>query len=329
MRIGELSRRVGVSPETLRAWERRYDLPCPLRAESGYRLYSAEDEARVRELTRLRAGGVATAEAARLAREDPHLREQAGPGAVAAGHAAPSQAGARVAGRAVPREEGAGASASVPLRGPVRADRAERLRAAFERFDEGEAHAILDQAASELPLSGLVEEVVLPALRDVGERWERGEVTPAQEHFASNVVRGRLLGLSRGWGAGSGPVAILACPSGERHDLALIAFGLLLRERGWRIVFLGQDTPAFTIAESSELLEPDAIVIAALDARKLRAVDAELEALAASFAVYIAGAGASRRLARRLGAVQLEGEPTHAAGTLDAARSGTPRAARS
>ena len=209
---------------------------------------------------------------------------------------------------------------SAPLRSPVHADRVERLLAAFDRFDEVETNAVLDQAIGDLSLTAFVEALILPALRDLGYRWERGEVTPAQEHFASNLIRGRFLGLGRGWGGGSGPVAILACPSGERHDLALIAFGLLLRERGWRIVFFGQDTPIFTIAEASELLDPDAVVIAAVDARKLRAVDAELEALATGFAVFIAGAGASQRLARRLGAVQLEGEPTYAAGALDAAR---------
>ena len=78
LRIGELSRRVGVGVETLRAWERRYSLLEPVRTEANYRLYSLDDEARVREMVRLRAQGVAAAEAARLAREDPQLREQAG-----------------------------------------------------------------------------------------------------------------------------------------------------------------------------------------------------------------------------------------------------------
>ena len=51
----------------------------------------------------------------------------------------------------------------------------------------------------------VLRDVVLPYLRELGERWERGEATVAQEHFASNVLRGRLLGLARGWGQGTGP----------------------------------------------------------------------------------------------------------------------------
>ena len=57
LRIGELSRRVGVDAGTIRAWERRYGLPEPRRTEGGYRLYTAEDEAMIRELTRLRETG--------------------------------------------------------------------------------------------------------------------------------------------------------------------------------------------------------------------------------------------------------------------------------
>ena len=67
MRIGELSRRTGVSPELLRAWEQRYDLLRPSRSPGGFRLYSADDEARVRRTTALIADGLSAAEAAGLA----------------------------------------------------------------------------------------------------------------------------------------------------------------------------------------------------------------------------------------------------------------------
>jgi len=318
VRIGELSRRVGVSPGTLRAWERRYGLFDPARTESGYRLYTTEDEARVRELTRLKAGGVATAEAARLAREDLHLAEQAGSGTVRAGLAAPSQTGARVAGRAASSDEGAGALAPAPLRDPAGETRIELLAGALDRFDERVANEVLDRAIAELSLSAFVEGLILPLLRDLGERWSRGEASMAQEHFASNLIRGRLLGMGRGWGSGSGPLAMLACPSSERHDLGLISFGLILSERGWRIAFFGQDTPTFTIAETAEVLDPAAVVISAVEPRRLRAVASDLAQIAAEHNLFLAGAGASRRFAERIGACMLEGEPSYAADVLDA-----------
>ena len=183
LRIGELSRRVGVSTGTIRAWERRYALLEPRRTDAGYRLYTAEDEARLRELTRLRDQGVATAEAARLAREYPHLPGETRHGTVAAGQVAPSQAGARVAGRAASSEAGAGASVPAPLRVLVDEKRVDRLAAALEAFDDRRANALLDEALAELSLRAFLEGLVLPLLREVGDRWKRSEASTAQEHF--------------------------------------------------------------------------------------------------------------------------------------------------
>src|SRR5665213_551446 len=70
LRIGELSRRVGVSPELLRAWETRYGLLSPERTPGGLRLFSAKDERRVRAMRQHIADGLSAAEAATLAKED-------------------------------------------------------------------------------------------------------------------------------------------------------------------------------------------------------------------------------------------------------------------
>ncbi len=316
LRIGELSRRVGVSSGTLRAWERRYGILSSRRTAGGYRLYTADDEARIRTLARLRDEGVATAEAARLAREDPHLAVETGHGT--AEQAALSQAGARVAGRAAPCEEGVGASAPAPLREPVQSDRVESLISALRAFDEREANAILDDALAEHSLGAFLEGLVLPFLRELGDRWARDEATPAEEHFASSIIRGRLLGLGRGWGSGDGSLALLACPAGERHDLGLAVFGLLLHERGWRIAFVGQDTPGFALAATAESLSPEAVVISAVEPRRLREARPDLDAIAKRWRLFVGGAGASRRFAGRVGATFLEGEPSYAASVLDA-----------
>ncbi len=60
----------------------------------------------------------------------------------------------------------------------------------------------------------MLRDVVLPYLARLGERWEQGAVSIAQEHLATNVIRGRLAGLARGWGTGHGTRALLACPRG-------------------------------------------------------------------------------------------------------------------
>jgi DNA-binding transcriptional MerR regulator len=278
LRIGELGRRVGVSPELLRAWERRYGLMEPERSAGGFRLYSDADAARVQRMQKYLSQGLSAAEAARAAIEEAPAPEN-------------------VATRSL-------------------ADSAADLQRALERYDEQAANSIVDSALSNLSTETALGEVVMPVLREVGERWAAGELTIAQEHFATNVLRGRLLGLARGWGHGNGPIALLACTSGERHDLPLMLFGISLRAAGWRIVFLGADIPASTIEQAAESIAPAAVVIAATLPEPLLAVETELAALAARVPVAIGGRAADAILAERVGAILLEGDPASAAATL-------------
>ena len=285
LRIGELSRRTGVRPDTLRAWERRYGLLEPARTEGGFRLYGEADEARVRAMKSLLGSGISASEAARAALAAP-------PGAP-------------------PEDAGAGTEGTVAF--------AERLGEALARYDEAGANAVLDEAVAALSVERLAAAVAMPTLERIGERWARGELSVAQEHFASNLLRGRLLGLARGWGGGVGPLALLACPPGELHDLGLISFGLGLRGHGWRITFLGPDTPVETVAEAAVRLDPALIVLAGLEPAKFNAAAEAISRLAAERPVALGGAGAELELAERLGARLLPPGPIEAAAQVAAA----------
>jgi DNA-binding transcriptional MerR regulator len=270
LRIGELSRRTGVSVDLLRAWEKRYGLLDPDRSDGGFRLYSDEDVARVRSMQAHLADGLAAAEASRRALEN-------------------------------------GGSEAVD--GDLVAQSKRELADALAGFSEGRANAVLDRLLGALSVDAMLTEVVLPYLHELGEAWERGEATVAQEHFASNVVRGRLLGLGRGWGEGSGPHALLACAPGEQHDLGLIAFGIALRNRGWRITYLGQDTPLATIEHEARELKPDQVVLVSAAPARLEKLQADLARLAEAAPLALAGAGTSAELATKAGAIFLAGDP--------------------
>lgn len=272
LRIGELSKRSGVSPELLRAWERRYALLRPTRSAGGLRLYSHADLDRVREMRRHLADGVAAAQAAALAL-GAGAAEQASPTALSPGQA--------------------------------RAELAE----AMDGFDEPRAQAILDRLLAAATVDALLSDVVLPFLHELGDRWERGETTIAHEHFASSVIRGRLLGLARGWGLGVGPRAVLACLPGEQHDLGLIAFGLALRSRGWRIVYLGSDSPIETIEEVSRQLDPSLVVLTAVSSERVEPVVSQLRALAGRHRLGLGGAAAANGALKSSGALALSGDP--------------------
>jgi methanogenic corrinoid protein MtbC1 len=167
------------------------------------------------------------------------------------------------------------------------------LAAALSDFDETRADGVLDALLGAATLDAILSEVVVPYLRELGERWERGEASIAEEHFATGVLQGRRLGLARGWDRGLGPQAVLACAPGERHDLGLIAFGLALRSRGFRILYLGADTPIESVVETAAATEPAFVVVSSVDAGRFRAVARELRRLARRHMLCLGGEGAA------------------------------------
>lgn len=187
-------------------------------------------------------------------------------------------------------------------------DAAARLLAAILRYDEAGAHAVLDESLAAFGLEPVLRTVVLPTLREIGDGWARGEIDIGAEHFASNLLRGRLLALGRLWDRGTGPLALLACPPGETHDITLIAFALVLRSHGWRILFLGADTPITTLARTAETTHPALAVVSSFDAARLEAVAGDLKRLTRLAPLALAGPGATEELCARIGARRLDGD---------------------
>jgi MerR family transcriptional regulator, light-induced transcriptional regulator len=282
VQIGPFSRRVGVSADLLRAWERRYGIPRPTRTADGRRLYSRADTRQVTAMRRAVERGLPAAEAARLA-----IAEQ------------PAQ----------------------PLPTPTHATgelaRIKReLTDALTRLDETGSQEHLDRLFGAYSIDSALSDVVLPYLRELGQRWASDEISIGHEHFASNLIHGRLLSLARKWGAGHGPRALLAAPSGEQHTLGLLCFGLVLRSHGWRIAYLGADTPAHTLAHIAAELQPEQVVLSSVRPSTYLNAAETLTELARAIPVALGGAGAHPELARKLGATVLAGDPVTEAGRL-------------
>ena len=282
LRIGELSRRLGVSDHVLRAWERRYRLLRPVRTAGGFRLYSEADVDRVRRMQAHLAQGLSAAQAARAAVNDEPPTS-------------------------------AGDDAGRPAHHDGLADATTTLAAALDDFDEPAAQAVLDRLLGTLTVETVLRDVVLPYLRALGDRWERGEVSVAQEHFASNLIRGRLAGLGRGWGHGHGPRAILACVPDELHDIALLAFGIVLNRNGWRVEYLGADTPLDDLVRMASAQRPDLVVLAATRPERFEGLTDGLIGLARIAPIALAGPGAAQAVADAVGARLLTDDPVTAA----------------
>jgi methanogenic corrinoid protein MtbC1 len=266
-----------VSPEVLRAWETRYGLLRPDRSSGGLRLFSERDERQVQLMLENLAAGLPASEAARASLRGLTKRDEPAPASQQLEHA---------------------------------------LTEAVDALDERAAQSALDEALEAFTLPHALAQVILPFLHRLGTRWAASETGVAQEHFASNVIGGRLRALARGWGAGLGPRAVLACLPGERHDLGLLCFGLALREHGWRITYLGADTPVSDVVAVCGDLPPTVAVLSAVSPERFRKAAPEIAALGKHVRVAIGGTGATKDLAGRIGVELLAGDAVGEAAAL-------------
>jgi MerR family transcriptional regulator, light-induced transcriptional regulator len=284
--VGQFSRLVGVSSDLLRVWERRYGVPRPARTAKGMRLYTAADAELVRTMQRALARGLPAAEAARLAADAASATRTADP----------------------------------DMSGELAVLR-DNLDDALMHFREADAQDRLDRLFGTYSVDAALAEVILPYVRRLGERWACGEVGVGHEHFAANVIHGRLLSLTRKWDQGTGHRALLACPSGELHTIGLLCFGLALRTHGWRITYLGADTPLHVVDGVAESVDADLIVLSSVRSDIYVHVGSDLTPLAAKRPVALGGDGAQLRLAEQFGASALTGDAVSEAARVAAAHS--------
>ena len=129
--------------------------------------------------------------------------------------------------------------------------------------------AIREAIDGEAQHAEIDEEIIAPALWLVGELWQRGEISVADEHLATEISL-RVLALQREAQrvarARGGHRVMLAAPSGELHVVALRMIGNLLRDAGYDVVMLGADVPAEALAAAARRHEPDVICLSVDDA---------------------------------------------------------------
>jgi len=229
--IKAVAQATGLSVETLRAWERRYEVVRPSRDSSGRRTYSAADVARLRLLRTATELGHTISRLAGLGEEDlAKLVADSG------GQARPG-----------------------PARGQSYVERA--LDAA-EHSDPAGVEEVLTSALALLPPNEVVNTVLVPLVREVGERWHRGEVSIAQEHMVTDIVRRLIISVSRGYlRSEGGPCLVLATLSGERHELGILMCSWLAATRRFRTHYLGVDVPPREIARFALEVDARAVLV--------------------------------------------------------------------
>jgi DNA-binding transcriptional MerR regulator len=174
----------------------------------------------------------------------------------------------------------------------------ERFWSAVMVLDSEGAERVLQEAAAALPPLAVCDRVLMPVLREMSARLD-----VAREHLASGLVRQQLRNLLTAQEAPEeGPRALLACPAKDFHEGGLLALGLHLKARGWRVMLLGADTPAEALASACAVGRPRVVALSCVrrrEAAELRGLLAEAVEACRPVPV-VAGGGAAREHLREV-----------------------------
>ncbi len=256
--VGRVARLTGVSPDLLRAWERRYGAVEPVRTPGGTRRYRAEDIDRLRLLKAVVDAGSRIGDVASLSTEE--LERRVSPAA---------------------------AVDAAPL---------ERAIAALARLDGVEAEQLIAGQLAGLGPVRFAKEFALPLLQRIGHEWREERMCVAAEHMGSALLRSLLGSALRPTAAHRGaPVVVFATLPGERHDIGLLIAALAALGAGAQPVFLGADLPVPELVRALELTGGQAVALSAV-VQPREELEAGLEELRAalpdSVEIWVGGAAA-------------------------------------
>lgn len=260
-RIQAVARMTGLSAALIRAWEARYRLVVPARSPSGYRLYTEEDVAVLRGARRLVAQGMAPAQVALLPREELVRSAEGGGGPDAPPGPEPPEA-----------------------RPPTLfSQQLGPIIDAFIAFDRPRAEALLAPALAALPPQLACEQLLVPLLLEIGDRWHRGEVSVAAEHFATTLLRSRITAVLDAMRPRLARHRVLcACPPGEWHEIGLLMFALDAAAQGWEPICLGANLPLSALTDAARRARPDLVALSLSLRQEPSALRPLLEAMRAA-----------------------------------------------
>ena len=260
--ISHAARLTGVPAATLRVWERRYGLVAPIRTDGGYRLYDERALQVVRAMSSLVAAGWAPRQAA------DHLLSDAG---------------------GVPQSP---TPEPTPTSGDAD-DGLDALARGAAALDPAAVSVAMDEAFSRGAFEDVVDTWLMPSLQVVGTWWRDGRVDVAGEHVVSATVHRHLgAAMEATRRPAAGPLVVVGLARGSHHELGVLAFSVVLRRRGVRVVYLGTDLPAQDWVNVMRRRTPAAAVIGVPMRSDLIAVRETADALRAAHPtspVYVGG----------------------------------------
>jgi MerR family transcriptional regulator, light-induced transcriptional regulator len=261
MNMKAVVQKTGIASPTLRAWERRYTILSPERAQNDYRLYSERDIATIQWLKDRVDTGMSISQAIALLRHLEAEYSQRSPKDVLPERTSPSHA--LVSTSAVRKHE------TIAESDEQEKDETynmlfvrKRLLDAFNSLDEASANRLMAMMLAIYPVEQVCAELVTPTLWEIGHGWEQGLLSVAIEHFASAFFHRWLTNLLHAMPSSKPhPLVIACCAPGELHELAPLMLSLLLRRAGLRVAYLGQSIETESLLQTVMQLSPALICV--------------------------------------------------------------------
>ena len=226
--IKDLEKLTGIKAHTIRIWEKRYNIVCPLRTTTNIRFYSDGDLKRLLNVSILNRNGFKISNIVRLSREEINNSVM------------------EASTRFVNYES-----------------QIENLVIAMIDLDENKFEKSISNSILRLGFDETVSSIIYPFLEKVGLLWQIGTINPAHEHFITNLIRQKLIIAIDAENKSLLPNSktfILFLPEGELHELSLLFYSFLIKKRGHRVIYLGQNLPVEDLQQANQIVRPDFLV---------------------------------------------------------------------
>lgn len=226
--IKDLEQLSGIKAHTLRIWEQRYNFISPKRTDTNIRFYDDDDLKLILNVSLLRDNGYKISKIADMG-----------------------------------REQVANTVLSIMEKNNSSSDQIHSLVVAMIDLDEERFEKIMSTNILQSGFETTMLSIIFPFLSKIGVLWQTGSITPAQEHFISNLIRQKLIVAIDGCFVSSREVKekyLLFLPEGELHELSLLFCYYLIKSRKNKVVYLGQNVPLPDLISTYHLYKPEYVV---------------------------------------------------------------------
>lgn len=249
--IKDLEKLTGIKAHTIRIWEKRYNIVCPCRTDTNIRLYSDSDLKRLLNVSILNRNGLKISSILQLSTQE------------------------------LNKKVFDVSNNSISVDNVI-----ESMIIAMIDLDEAKFDKLLSNGILKYGFEETITNIIYPFLEKIGVLWLIGTIYPAQEHFISNLIRQKLiiaLDAQVNFTNSNRKSFLLFLRDGEYHEISLLFYSFLIKRKGHRVIYLGQNTPLEDLVQLKSIINPDFVVTSFTTAQPKKELNHYINELAESF----------------------------------------------